>query len=115
MIAAVAVSPIAASAAELPVAPSGHLGHIQRLHVRYGARAHVGYYFGQTGSRWGGTGRYWYGSGFAFGGPTWNGVPGAEAGPRRAAAIICYERPPEVCLTEPVVRPVTLAVAPPWR
>jgi hypothetical protein len=115
---AVAFSPIAAAAAELPVAEhqNAHVVHIHRMHVGYGARAHIGYYFGQTGSRWGGTASYWYASRFAFGGaPALNGMPGAVAGPRRAAAIVCYERPPTVCLSEPVVRPVALDGPPRWR
>jgi hypothetical protein len=113
LIAAVAASPIAAAAAELPVTKL-HSAHVIHVHRMSHGRVHVGYYFGQAGARWGGTSSYWYSSAFAFGGaPGWaGGVPGAVAGPRRAAAIACYVRPPIVCLEEPVVRPVALAGPP---
>jgi hypothetical protein len=112
LIAGLAISPIAATAAELPVTGL-HSTHVIHVH-RYAPRVHVGYYWGRTGARWGGTAGYWYSSDFAFAGaPGWNA--GAAAGPRSAAALACYLRPPTVCLEQPVVRPIALLAPPPWH
>ena len=106
LIAAIAIVPFAATAAELPVEKPLR---VHRLHVRERPLAHTGYYWGRWGWRGGGTARYWYASTFGFGGVLgWNGEPGAVASPRGISALKCYVRPPTVCLTEPIVRPVAL-------
>lgn len=110
--ASLALLPLAASAAELPV-PKLHRAHVYRVHARYVQRVHFGYYWGQSGWRWGGSAHSWYGSTFAFGGPP--GPAALASSPKGVAAIDCSGPRPNVCLAEPVVVPVALAGPPTWR
>jgi hypothetical protein len=65
-LAAVIVSlPLAAGAAELPVAAM-HKSRIHHAHARHMPTAHFGYYWYRWGWRSGGTAWSWQGSTFAF-------------------------------------------------
>jgi hypothetical protein len=116
LIAAVVASPLAATAAELPMPETQRAAaHHHRVHISYAPRVHVGYYWGDWASRQGGSPRFWYGSVFAFGGaPGWSGVSTAIASSRRLAVIDCAGPRPGVCVAEPVVTPVPYG-APHWR
>ena len=106
----VALLPMAAHAAELPV-PHLHRAVRHRIHVERAARAHFGYYFGRWGWRSGGAAGTWYDSAFASSGePDWSQSPAAFAsGPPSAPAIVCTPRRPDVCLAEPVIEPLAIA------
>lgn len=113
-----AMLPLVANAAELPVPKRhGHVVRHHRVHVAHAARLHFGYYFGNWGWRSGGTGRSWYSSRFVLAGePGW-GEPSTvfASGPRNAPAIVCSPRRPLVCLAEPTLGPVAMAGPPGWR
>lgn len=110
--------PLAATAAELPVAAAHHrvtTHRVHRVHV-YAPRQYFGYYFGRWGWRSGGTASSWYGSTFALAGGPWGG-PGIvlKASPRRVAFIHCPEYRADACLAEPVVARVAVATPPVGR
>lgn len=109
--------PVAATAAELAVAPSHHrtIHRVHRLHV-YAPRQHFGYYFGRWGWRSGGSARSWYGSTFVLaGGPSDHPAIVLKASPRGVAYIHCPASRPDACLAEPVVAPVAVAGLPVGR
>jgi hypothetical protein len=116
--ATVLLLPVAATAAELPVASPHHRSIAHRahhLHVSV-SRQHFGYYFGRWGWRSGGTASSWYGSTFVLAGNAWAG-PGVvlSASPRGIAVIRCTARRPDACLAEPVIAPLAVAAPPIWR
>ena len=107
--------PVAATAAELPVAHRVIAHRVHRLHVHV-PRQHFGYYFGRWGTRSGGSASSWYGSIFVLAGGPWD-EPSIvlAASPRGIAAIHCTGRRPDACLAEPVVAAVPVAERPVWR
>jgi hypothetical protein len=110
-LAAAVLLPLAANAAELPVAKSHRaVSHrVQRRHVHAPAQ-HFGYYFGGWGWRSGGTASSWYGSTFVLAGGPWEGPAIVlKASPKGVARIHCTQRRPDACLAEPVLAGVAVA------
>jgi hypothetical protein len=90
-----------------------HHAAVHHVRVTHAAKPHFGYYFGRWGWRRGGTARSWYGSTFVFAAtPGWDGAAAVAASPKGIAAIHCPDWRPDVCLAEPVLRPVAAAA---WR
>lgn len=116
--AAALLLPLAATAAELPVAAAHHRVITHRAHRvhAYVPRQHFGYYFGRWGWRSGRTANSWYGSTFVLAGGPWEGRGVVlKASPRRVAFIHCPDYRPDACLAETAVAPVAVAGLPVGR
>jgi hypothetical protein len=112
-----AMLPVAANTAELPLPKLHRVVHHHHLHAGRTPQPHFGYYFGRWGWRWGGTARTWYNSTFVLAGRAdWGEPPVSFAsGPPSNPVIACPPRRPLVCLAEPALEPVALAGRSGWR